>query len=104
MTWMSNRTCDSIRRSRTFFDLAGVVSQQQLEHALNEAEIPRLSSPVPVDALIARHPRPPRARTRAAPPPRDVAAPGVARTRRVEAPRQHGAPRWRTMGSCHGRA
>jgi Transcriptional regulator, AbiEi antitoxin/Protein of unknown function (DUF559) len=42
--------------ARTLFDLAGVVTQQQLEHALNEAEIRRLASPLPLDALIARHP------------------------------------------------
>ena len=41
---------------RTLLDLAGVVSEQQLEHALNEAEIHRLSSPLPLDALVARHP------------------------------------------------
>jgi very-short-patch-repair endonuclease len=43
--------------ARTLFDLAAVVTQQQLEHALNEAEIRRLTSPFPLDALIARHPR-----------------------------------------------
>jgi very-short-patch-repair endonuclease len=43
--------------ARTLFDLAAVVSPQQLRHALNEAEIRRLSSPLPLDALIARHPR-----------------------------------------------
>ncbi|MFL6028462.1 MAG: DUF559 domain-containing protein, partial [Gaiellaceae bacterium] len=43
--------------ARTLFDLAAVVNAQQLEHALNEAEIRRLSSPVSLDALIARHPR-----------------------------------------------
>jgi very-short-patch-repair endonuclease len=43
--------------ARTLFDLAAVISEQQLEHALNEAEIRRLTSPVPLDALVARHPR-----------------------------------------------
>jgi very-short-patch-repair endonuclease len=43
--------------ARTLFDLAAVVTQQQLEHALNEAEIRRLTSSLPLDALIARHPR-----------------------------------------------
>jgi very-short-patch-repair endonuclease len=42
---------------RTLFDLASVITPQQLEHALNEAEIRRLTSPLPLDALIARHPR-----------------------------------------------
>jgi very-short-patch-repair endonuclease len=44
-------------RARTLFDLAAVVTAQQLEHALNEAETRRLASPLPLDALIARHPR-----------------------------------------------
>jgi very-short-patch-repair endonuclease len=43
--------------ARTLFDLAAVLTPQQLEHALNEAEIRRLTSPIPLDALIARHPR-----------------------------------------------
>jgi predicted transcriptional regulator of viral defense system len=43
--------------ARTLFDLAAVVSPQQLSHVLNEAEIRRLASPVSLDALIARHPR-----------------------------------------------
>jgi very-short-patch-repair endonuclease len=43
--------------ARTLFDLASVVTPQQLAHALNEAEIRRLTSPLPLDALIARHPR-----------------------------------------------
>src|SRR3954451_21282457 len=43
--------------ARTLFDLAAVVTEQQLQHALNEAEIRRLASPLPLDALIARHPR-----------------------------------------------
>jgi len=41
--------------ARTLLDLAAVVSRDQLDHALNEAEIRRLSSPVPLDALVARH-------------------------------------------------
>jgi very-short-patch-repair endonuclease len=43
--------------ARTLFDLAAVVTEQQLRHALNEAEIRRLASPLSLDALIARHPR-----------------------------------------------
>ena len=43
--------------ARTLFDLAAVVSAQQLDHALNEAEIRRLASPISLDAFIARHPR-----------------------------------------------
>ena len=43
--------------ARTIFDLAAVISPQQLRHAINEAEIRRLSSPTSLDALIARHPR-----------------------------------------------
>ena len=43
--------------ARTLFDLAAVITPQQLRHALNEAEIRRLASPIPLDALIARHPR-----------------------------------------------
>jgi very-short-patch-repair endonuclease len=43
--------------ARTLFDLSSVLTQQQLEHALNEAEIRRLTSPLSLDALIARHPR-----------------------------------------------
>jgi very-short-patch-repair endonuclease len=42
--------------ARTLFDLAAVVTEHQLRHALNEAEIRRLSSPLSLDALIARHP------------------------------------------------
>jgi very-short-patch-repair endonuclease len=41
--------------ARTLLDLAAVVSREQLEHALNEAEIRRLASPLPLDALVARH-------------------------------------------------
>jgi very-short-patch-repair endonuclease len=43
--------------ARTLFDLAAVVNARQLDHALNEAEVRRLSSPTSLDALIARHPR-----------------------------------------------
>jgi very-short-patch-repair endonuclease len=43
--------------ARTLFDLAAVVNAQQLTHALNEAEVRRLTSPVSLDALLARHPR-----------------------------------------------
>jgi hypothetical protein len=37
--------------ARTLFDLASVVTPQQLEHALNEAEVRRLTSPLPLDQL-----------------------------------------------------
>jgi very-short-patch-repair endonuclease len=43
--------------ARTLFDLAAVVTPQQLRHALNEAEIRRLASRLSLDALVARHPR-----------------------------------------------
>jgi very-short-patch-repair endonuclease len=43
--------------ARTLFDLAAVLTPRQLSHALNEAELRRLTSPIPLDALIARHPR-----------------------------------------------
>jgi very-short-patch-repair endonuclease len=43
--------------ARTLFDLAAVVSEQQLEHAFNEAEVRRLTSPVSLDALVARYPK-----------------------------------------------
>jgi AbiEi antitoxin C-terminal domain len=42
--------------ARTLLDLAAILTAQQLEHALNEAEIRRLTSPLPLDALVARHP------------------------------------------------
>jgi very-short-patch-repair endonuclease len=42
--------------ARTLFDLAAFVNGGQLNHALNEAEIRRLASRLPLDALIARHP------------------------------------------------
>jgi very-short-patch-repair endonuclease len=42
--------------ARTLFDLAAVVSEDQLEHAFNEAEVRRLASPVSLDALLARYP------------------------------------------------
>jgi predicted transcriptional regulator of viral defense system len=41
--------------ARTLFDLAAVVSAEQLEHAFNEAEIRRLTSPTSLDALVARY-------------------------------------------------
>jgi len=43
--------------ARTLFDLATVVGQDELEHAFNEAEFRRLTSPTSLDALLARHPR-----------------------------------------------
>jgi very-short-patch-repair endonuclease/predicted transcriptional regulator of viral defense system len=42
--------------ARTLLDLAAVLTPQQLAHALNEAEIRRLASPLPLDALVARYP------------------------------------------------
>jgi very-short-patch-repair endonuclease len=42
--------------ARTLFDLAAVVTTDQLEHAFNEAEVRRLSSPTSLDALLARYP------------------------------------------------
>src|SRR4051812_33547240 len=42
--------------ARTLFDLAAVVTAAQLEHAFNEAEYRRLTSPVSLDALLARYP------------------------------------------------
>jgi hypothetical protein len=43
--------------TRTLLDLAEVLSPQQLERAITEAEIRRLGSPHTLDALVARHPR-----------------------------------------------
>jgi very-short-patch-repair endonuclease len=43
--------------ARTLLDLASVVTQHQLAHALNEAEIRRLASPLPLAGLAARYPR-----------------------------------------------
>src|SRR4051812_28826998 len=43
--------------ARTLFDLAAVVTSAQLEHAFNEAEYRRLTSPVSLVALLARYPR-----------------------------------------------
>jgi very-short-patch-repair endonuclease len=42
--------------ARTLLDLAEVLSAHQLERAINEAEFRRLTSPLPLDALVARHP------------------------------------------------
>ena len=42
--------------ARTLFDLAAVVSGDQLEHAFDEAEVRRLTSPVSLAALAARYP------------------------------------------------
>ena len=43
--------------ARTLLDLASVVTEQRLEHAFNEAEVRRLSSPTSLDALLKRYPR-----------------------------------------------
>ena len=45
--------------ARTLFDLATVVTPQQLEHAFNEAEVQRLASPTSLADLVARYPRRP---------------------------------------------
>jgi Transcriptional regulator, AbiEi antitoxin/Protein of unknown function (DUF559) len=42
--------------ARTLFDLAAVVSPDQLEAAFQEAEVRRLTSPTSLDALVARYP------------------------------------------------
>jgi very-short-patch-repair endonuclease/predicted transcriptional regulator of viral defense system len=42
--------------ARTLFDLAAVVPVHHLEAAFNEAEYRRLTSPVSLDALLARYP------------------------------------------------
>jgi very-short-patch-repair endonuclease/predicted transcriptional regulator of viral defense system len=42
--------------ARTLFDLAAVVSEEQLERAFDEAEVRRLTSPTSLDALLARYP------------------------------------------------
>jgi very-short-patch-repair endonuclease len=43
--------------SRTLLDLATVVSRRQLENALNEAEVLRLTDSVSLPRLLARYPR-----------------------------------------------
>ena len=43
--------------ARTLFDLATVVSPQELERAATEAEIQRLGSPTSLAVLVARYPR-----------------------------------------------
>jgi hypothetical protein len=42
--------------ARTLFDLASVLRADQLEHAFDEAEVRRLTSPVSLDVLAARYP------------------------------------------------
>jgi hypothetical protein len=44
-----------VTNPHALLDLAAVLTRQQLEHALNEAEIRRLASPLPLDALVG-HP------------------------------------------------
>ena len=41
--------------ARTLLDLAGVIDRRQLERALNETEVLRLTSPTPLGTLIDRH-------------------------------------------------
>jgi len=43
--------------SRTLFDLAAVLSKRQMERALNEAEVLRLTDSLSLPDLIARYPR-----------------------------------------------
>jgi predicted transcriptional regulator of viral defense system len=43
--------------SRTLFDLSAVLPRRQLERAMNEAEVLRLTSRVSVQALLDRYPR-----------------------------------------------
>jgi very-short-patch-repair endonuclease len=43
--------------SRTLFDLAGVLRAHQLERAMHEAEIQRLTDSLSLPELVARHPR-----------------------------------------------
>jgi hypothetical protein len=43
--------------SRTLLDLAGVLTKLQLERALNEAEVLRLTDKLSVPALLERYPR-----------------------------------------------
>lgn len=45
--------------ARTLFDLAQTLTIQQLEAAITEAEIKRLTSPTSLAALVARHPKAP---------------------------------------------
>ena len=42
--------------ARTLFDLAGVLTRQQLEAAITEAEVRRLASPTSLADLVARYP------------------------------------------------
>ena len=48
--------------ARTLFDLAAVLKPEHLERAFNQAEYHRLTSPVPLGALLQRHPRRPGAK------------------------------------------
>lgn len=42
---------------RTLLDLASVLDRRQLERVVNEAEVRRLTDPLSLDDLLARHPR-----------------------------------------------
>ena len=42
--------------ARTLLDLAAILDRRALERAFNEAEVRRLTSPAPLETLIARHP------------------------------------------------
>ena len=45
--------------ARTLLDLAAILKPEELERAINEAEVKRLGSPTSLGALIARYPRRP---------------------------------------------
>ena len=42
--------------ARTLLDLTAVLEPRQLERAITEAEVQRLTSPTSIDALVERHP------------------------------------------------
>ena len=48
--------------SRTLLDLAAVIPRHQLERAVNEAEVQRLTDDLTLDDLLTRHPRRPGSR------------------------------------------
>jgi predicted transcriptional regulator of viral defense system len=53
----SERGIPATTVTRTLLDLAAVLTEQQLAHAVNQAEVLRLASPLPLGALAARYPR-----------------------------------------------
>ena len=54
---MTRRGIPVTTPARTLLDLAAVVSYDELEHAFDEAEYRRLTSPTSLGALVARYPR-----------------------------------------------